>query len=155
MRGFFGVGDFFVVFAVHAVDEFDNDKDSESNNEEIDDVLQEVAISDVGNGIGAEEIRNVDREGGEIETTGEEAGNRHNHVVDEGFDDGSEGATDGDTNGEVDDATTVDELTKLLHERAFGDFFDWSGGWICHNVIIITQRWRFRRRGWSRFRAFA
>lgn len=128
------------MFAVHTVDEFDDDEDSEGDNDEVDDILEEVAISDVSDGIGAKEIGDVDREGREIETAGDEAGDWHNHVVDKRFDDSGEGATDGDTDGEVDDAATIDKFTKLFHERALGDSFDGGWSWICHNVIIITQR---------------
>lgn len=138
MRGFFGVGNFFVVLAVHTVDKFDDNEDGEGNNDEVDNILEEVAISNVGNGISAEEIRDVDREGGEIKTAGDEAGDGHDHVIDKGFNDGGKGATDGNTNGEVDDAATIDEFTKFFHERTLGDFFDGGGGWICHSVIIIT-----------------
>lgn len=86
--------------------------------------MDEVAVGDVSGGVGTEEVGDVDSEGREVETTGEEAGDRHDDVVDERLDDGSKGATNGDTNGEIDDTAAIDEFFKLIDEIAMSDFFD-------------------------------
>lgn len=77
--GGFGVGVFFAIEAVH---HFDDNKDSEGDDEEIDDVLNKIAISDVSDGVGTEEVGNVDGEGREVGTTSKKASNGHNDVVD-------------------------------------------------------------------------
>ncbi len=86
--------------------------------------MEEVAVGDVGDGVGAEDVRDVEGEAREIKAAGEETRDRHDNIVDEGFHDGGEGATDGDTDCEVDDAAAVDELFELLDEIAVGDFGD-------------------------------
>lgn len=122
---FFGdTGGFDVFSAVELVHGADDDEDDEGDEEEVDDVLEEVTIGDVGDGIGAEEVRNIESEARKVEAAGEEAGDWHDDVVDERFDDGSEGATDGDTDSEIDDATAIDELFEFLDEIAFGDAGD-------------------------------
>lgn len=115
------------MLAIHAVDKAHDNENSEGDNKEIDDVLDEIAVGDMGNGVGAEDIGNVDGEVGEIETASEEASDRHNHIIDKGIDDGGKGATNGDTDGEIDDTTAINEFPKFFHERAFGDFFDRGG----------------------------
>ncbi len=120
--GFFGFGG--VLGAVEAVHGFDDDEDSESDNEEIDDVLDEIAIGDVGDGVGAKDIRNINRERGKVKTAGEQTSDRHDNVVDEGFDNGSESAADGNTDGEIHDATAVDKFFKFANKRALGEGFD-------------------------------
>lgn len=152
--GFGVVGIFLAVELVYGTDD---NKDNEGNDEKINDVLDEIAIGDMGGGIGAEDVWYVDSEGREVETAGEEAGNGHDDVVDERFDDSSEGATDGDTDGKVDDAAAVDELFKLVDEGAFGDFFDRVGmgffGFIHIDIIAwrksLVTRDKTSRRGWS------
>lgn len=74
--------------------------------------------------VGAEKVRDVEGEAGKVETAGEEAGDWHDNIVDEGLDDSGKCATDGDTDGEVNDAATVDKLFELLNEVAFGDASD-------------------------------
>lgn len=122
------------MLAVHTVDESNNDEDSEGNDEEIDDVLKEIAIGDMGDGVGTENIGDIKGEGGKIEATGKETGDRHNHIVHKGFNDGSKSATDGDTNSKVDNISAIDEFAKFFHESTFGEFFD--GGRVCHGNII-------------------
>lgn len=148
LSGFFGISDFFVMFAIHAVDESNDNKDSESDDKEIDDVLKKIAVGDMSNSVGAEDVGDIKRKSGKIEAAGEEAGDRHNHIIDEGFDDGSESATNGDTDGKIDDVTAIDKLAKFFHESAFGDFFD--GSRICHRDIIAY----FSRQDWNRLRVF-
>ena len=139
--GFFGfslgVGDVFVVLAVHAIDKTDDNEDREGDDEEIDDVLEKIAVGDVGDGVGTEEIGDVEGKGREVETASNKAGDRHDHVVDKGFDDGGEGATNCDTDGEINNAAAIDELAELFHEGTFGDFFDWSRI-TNHDRTIIT-----------------
>lgn len=54
----FFVGSFFG--AVHTVNETDKEKDDEGNRKKVDDILQKIAECDMGGGVCAEEIRNVD-----------------------------------------------------------------------------------------------
>lgn len=115
------VGVFLTVEAVHHLDD---EEDSEGNNEEIDDILDKVAVSDVGGRVGTEEVGNVDGESRKVETAGEKTSDRHDDVVDERFDDGGEGATDGDTDGEINDAAAVDEFFEFTDEAAVSDFLD-------------------------------
>lgn len=86
--------------------------------------MEEVTVGDVGGGVGAEDVGDVEGEFGEVEAAGEKAGDWHDDVVDKGIDDGGEGATDGDTDCEVDDAAAVDKLFELLDKVTFGDFFE-------------------------------
>ena len=125
------------MLAVHAIDETDDNENCEGDDEKIDDILEEIAVGDVGDGVGAEEIGDVKGKGREVETASDKTGNRHNHVINKGFDDGGEGATNCDTDGEINNATAIDELAELFHESTFGDFFDWSRI-TNHDRIIIT-----------------
>ncbi len=77
--GGFGVGVFFAIETVH---HFDDNKDSEGDDEKIDDVLDKIAIGNMGDGVGTEEVGNVDGEGREVGTASEKASDRHNDVVD-------------------------------------------------------------------------
>lgn len=124
--GFFfgGMGGFDISSAVEFVHGADNNEDNEGNEEKVDDVLEEVAVSDVGDGVGTEEVWDVEGETREVETAGEETRNRHDDVVNEGFNNGGKGATDGDTDGEVNDAATIDKLFEFLDEIAFGNAGD-------------------------------
>ncbi len=124
LSGFLGGSLLGVLFAIELIKHFDEDENGEGDEQEIDDILEEVAVGDMGGGVGAEEIGDVDGKGREIETAGEEAGDRHDDVVNERFDDGSEGATDGDANGEVNDATAIDKFFELVDKGAVGDGFD-------------------------------
>ena len=122
---FFGDASGFDVFrAVEFVHGADNDEDDEGNEKEVDNVLKEVTVGDVSDGVSSEKVRNVESKAGKIETAGEEAGDWHDDIVDEGLDDGSEGTTNGDTDGEIDDTTTVDELFEFLDEVALRDASD-------------------------------
>lgn len=126
------------MFAIHAIDKSDNNKDSKSNNKKVDDVLEEIAIGNMGDSVGAENVRDVDRESGKIKTTSKETGDGHDHIVYERFDNSSKSATNGNTDGEINDITTVDELAELFHKSAFGNFFDGDNRFISHNKAIIT-----------------
>lgn len=122
---FFGDASGFDVFsAVELVHGADDDEDNKSDEKKVDDVLEEVAVGDMSDGVGAEEVRNIESEARKVETAGEEAGNWHDDVVDERFDDSGEGTTDGDTDSEIDDATAVDKFFEFLDEIAFGDAGD-------------------------------
>lgn len=61
--GGFVVGVFFAVEAIH---HFNYNKNSEGDNKEVDDVLEKIAVGDVGDGICTKNIRNIDGESGEI-----------------------------------------------------------------------------------------
>ncbi len=89
--------------------------------------MDEIAVGDVGGSVGAENIGDVNRKSREVETAGEEAGDRHDDIVDKGFHDGGEGATDGDTDRKVDDATAIDEFFELADKLTIGDFLDGVG----------------------------
>ena len=117
---FFGkTGDFDVFRAIELVHSADNDENDEGDEKEVDDVLEEVPVGDMGDRVGAEEVRDVEGEARKVETAGEKAGDWHDDIVDKGFDNSSEGATDGDTDREIDDATAVDEFFEFLDEIAF------------------------------------
>lgn len=124
--GFFfsDAGGFDILRTIEFIHGADNNEDDEGDEKEVDDVLKEVAVGDVGDGVGSEEVRNVESKAGKVETAGEEAGDGHDDIVDEGLDNGGEGATNGDTNSEIDDAAAVDELFKFLDEVAFRDASD-------------------------------
>lgn len=124
--GFFfsDAGGFDVFRAIKLVHGADNNEDDEGDEKEVNDVLKEVAVGDVSDGVGSEKVRNVESEAGKVETAGEEAGDWHDDVVDERFDNSGEGTTNGDTNGEIDDATAVDEFFEFLDEVAFRDASD-------------------------------
>lgn len=116
---------FGVFLAVELVHKFDNDENSKSDDEEIDDILDEITVGDMSGSIGTEEIGDIDREGRKVKTAGEEASNRHNNIIDERFDDGSESATNSDTDGEINDATAIDKFLELINEVTVGDFLNW------------------------------
>lgn len=122
---FFGNARSFDVFsAVELVHSADYDEDDKSNEEEVNNVLEEVSVGNVSNRIGAEEVWDIESEARKIKTTSEKTRDRHNDVVDKRFNNGSEGATDGDTDSEIDDATAVDKFFEFLDEIAFGDTGD-------------------------------
>lgn len=111
---------------MHAIHGFDDEENHPSDDEELDDVLNEVAVSDDGFGVSAEEIRNADGELSEVGAAHEKADDGHNDVVDEGIDDGGEGATDGNTDGEVNYGAAIDEFHEFFAEAAgfFAGFFE-------------------------------
>lgn len=122
------------MFTIHAIDESDDNENSKSDNEEVDNVLEEVAVGDMSDRVGSKDIRDVKRKGGKIESAGEETSDGHNHVIYKRFNNGGKSATNSDTDGEVHNITAVDEFTEFFHEGAFGDFFDRVR--ISHGVII-------------------
>lgn len=130
----FELGGLSVFGAVEAVHGAHNDENSEGDDEEINDVLDEIAVSDVGDGVGTEDVGDVNGQGREVEAAGEEAGDGHDDVIDKGFDDGGEGATNGDTDGEIHDAAAVDEFAKFFKEVAVFEFLD--KGLVVHRGII-------------------
>lgn len=67
--------------AIEPVNSANKDEDCKSNDEEIDDVLKKVSISDMGGRIEPKDIGNVDGEGREVEATSEKASNWHNNVI--------------------------------------------------------------------------
>ena len=128
---FFGkTGDFDVFCAVEFVHGADNNKDNKGYEEKVDDILDEVAVGDVGDRVGAKEVRDVEGEAGKVETAGEKTGDWHDDIIDKGLNDGGKSSTPGDTDGEIDDATAVDKFFELLDEVAFCDACDessWGG----------------------------
>ncbi len=68
--------------AIETIDGTHDDEDDESDEQKIDDVLNEVAIGDMGDGVGTEDIGDIDGKLGEVKTASEEAGDRHNDIVD-------------------------------------------------------------------------
>lgn len=52
--------------AVKSIHGFDDNKDSKSNDEKINDVLDEISVSDMSNGVSSENVGNIDGEGGKI-----------------------------------------------------------------------------------------
>ena len=112
---FVGVFGSFLI-AVELVESFDNDEDGECDDEEIDDILDKITISDMGDGVGTKDVRNIDRKRGEIGTTSEEASDGHNDVIDNS----REGATNSDTDSKIYDAAAIDKFFELLHERTLG-----------------------------------
>lgn len=122
---FFGeAGSFNVFGTVEFVHGADNNEDNEGNEEKVDDVLEEVTVSDVSDRVGAEEVWDVEGKTREVKTAGEEARNRHDDVVNKGFNNSGKGTTDGNTDGEVNDAATIDKLFEFLDEIAFGNAGD-------------------------------
>jgi len=116
---FVGVFGGFLI-AVELVESFDNDEDGECDDEEIDDILNKITISDMGDGVGTKDVRNIDRKRGEIGTTSEEASDGHNDVIDKRFNNSREGATNSDTDSKIYDAAAIDKFFELLHERTLG-----------------------------------
>lgn len=65
--GFFlGFGSFGIFGAVKFVHSANDDENREGDNEKVNDVLEEIAISNVSNGVGTEDVRNVNRKGRKI-----------------------------------------------------------------------------------------
>lgn len=119
LLGFGGFGVFSAVKFIHGAD---NNEDGECDNKKVNDVLKKVTIGNMSNGIGAEDIGDVDCKCRKVEATSEEASDWHDDVVNEGFYDSGESATDGDTDSKVDDAATIDEFTEFFKEGAVFDF---------------------------------
>lgn len=98
----------------------------------------------MGSTVGAEDIGDVDSEGAEVETAGEEANDGHNNIVNKRINDGGEGATNGDTNCEINNAAAIDELLKFADKGALGNLFDrillnWVIRFFTHIIYIISQ----------------
>ncbi len=114
-------GIFGAVKTIHCADNY---KNRESNNEKVDNVLDEVTVSDVGGGFGAEDVWDINGEAREVKAASNEASDRHNNVVDEGINNSGESATDGDTDSEINDGATVDKFFEFLDKRTvFKRFF--------------------------------
>lgn len=67
---------------VEAVNSANDDKNYESNEQEINYVLNEIAVGDVGYGVSAKNIRNINGETSKIKAAGEQAANRHDNIID-------------------------------------------------------------------------
>ena len=124
--GLFGeLAEIFFVGLAHAIHESHNDEDTESDDDEVDDVLDEHTVVDAG-------IFYRDAETGEVDTAENETDERGDDVIHEGIDNGGEGAAYDHTYCEIDDGATVDKFFEFGNE-AFFLFF-------CHNNFIITQK---------------
>lgn len=110
----FEFGDFGIAFAVEAIHGFDEEEEDPSNNEELDDALNEFAIGNGGFVVKTEKVVNVDGEIVEIYAAGEQTDDRCDDIINERIDDSIESATDCDTNGEVDDGAAIDEFDKFF-----------------------------------------
>ena len=74
-------------FFLHVVERADEEKNHESDNQEVDDGLDEVSVVN-GRGFDSGDIGgNHELQGGEVEPTDNHRDNRHDDVVDEGIDD--------------------------------------------------------------------
>lgn len=95
--------------------------------------MEEIAVSDVSDGVSAKDVGDVDGESGEIEATSEKARDGHDDVVDERFDDGGKSTTNGDTDGEIDDAAAVDEFAEFFEKAAIFEFME--KGFVHRDII--------------------
>lgn len=125
MLGGFRVSFFFG--AVDIINHADENEDDESNGEEINDVLNEIANGDMSGSVGAEEIWNVDREGVKIKAAESQASDRHENVIDEGINNRGESAPNGDTNREVNHIAAVDKLAEFFEKCTFFFLFGHIG----------------------------
>lgn len=78
----------------------------------------------MGDGVGAEDVGNINGERTEIGTASDKGGDRHNDVIYEGFDDGGESAADCNTDGEVNDVAAVDKFCEFTEEGKVHKGFD-------------------------------
>lgn len=56
---------------VEFVESFNDDENSEGHDKKVDDVLDKVAVSDVRNGVGTKNIRDINSKGRKISATSE------------------------------------------------------------------------------------
>lgn len=109
-------GSFFGTFA-EIVDKLDEHKNTERDKNEVDDALDEFAVSDRCGADG-------NRKGGEVNAAEDETDSRHNNIINEGGDDGGESAPNSDTYGEVENVAAVDKFAEFFIKRtAFGAKF--------------------------------
>lgn len=109
-----------LLVAIKLVEGFDNDEDGECDDKEVNDILNKITISDMGDGVSTKNIRNIDGERGEIGTTSEEASDGHDDVIDKRFNNSREGATNSDTDSKIYDAAAVDKFFEFFHKRTLG-----------------------------------
>lgn len=108
---------FFGLFLLEMIDETDKEEDGESDDEKVDNVLNEVAVGDAGVVVATENVGDGKDERGEVGTTEKNADKRHENVGDERRDDFAESATNDDTDGEIYDATAIDKGFEFLKKR--------------------------------------
>lgn len=114
---FAGVFEFFGTFT-HTVQSTDDNKDTKSDNQEVYDVLDEVAVGDYGRGAAAEEIRNRDCEVFKFGTAANERDDWHQNIIDEGSDDCRESTADDNADGEIHNVAFVDKFFEFIEEGA-------------------------------------
>lgn len=103
---------------MEVVDDFNHEEDDKSNDEEVDNILDEIAIGNDGLIASAEEVGDSDGELGEVDAASDEPDNWHDDVVYKGINNGSKGRANDDAYGEVDDRAAVDEFSEFFAEGA-------------------------------------
>ena len=98
------------------VDKFDHNEDYESNEKEVNNILDEVTISNGGTTFAAKDIRNGNAEACKVEAAADKADQRHDDIINDWSNDGRKGRADDDTYSEVHDITAIDEVGKFFAE---------------------------------------
>ena len=103
---------------MEVVDDFDHEEDDKGDDEEVNNILDEIAIGDDSLIASAEEVGDSDGELGKVDAASDEPDNWHDDVIDKGINNGSKGRANDDAYGEVDDRAAVDKFGEFFAEGA-------------------------------------
>ena len=116
---FFLLGLFLLGFFLegHFVDNADEHEDTKGDNEEVNDVLDKIAVAEMDGGIVTKKAGDSKFKVSKVNTTKNKANGRHNEIVDKGTDDFIESTTDDDPDRKIHNVATIDEIAEFFQNR--------------------------------------